>query len=62
MAILCLATDLKDLKEKLSNIIVGYTKDDIHFSDESRRTYVVKFNTNTFKALHSHLWWNWQTR
>ena len=27
MAILCLATDLKDLKEKLANIIIGYTKD-----------------------------------
>ena len=27
MAILCLATDLKDLKEKLSNIIIGYTKE-----------------------------------
>lgn len=28
MAILCLATDLKDLKEKLGNIIIGYNKDD----------------------------------
>ena len=27
MAIVCLATDLKDLKEKLANIIIGYTKD-----------------------------------
>ncbi len=28
MAILCLAEDLKDLKEKLGNIIVGYNKND----------------------------------
>ena len=28
MAVLCLATDLKDLKERLSRIIVGYTYDD----------------------------------
>ena len=28
MAILCLATDLKDLKEKLGNIIIGYNNDD----------------------------------
>ena len=28
MAVLCLATDLKDLKERLSRIIVGYTCDD----------------------------------
>ncbi|WJE14041.1 formate--tetrahydrofolate ligase [Halobacillus sp. ACCC02827] len=27
MAILCLATDLKDLKQRLSNIVVGYTYD-----------------------------------
>lgn len=27
MAIVCLATDLKDLKEKLANIIIGYTKE-----------------------------------
>lgn len=27
MAILCLATDLKDLKERLGNIFVGFTKD-----------------------------------
>ena len=28
MAVLCLATDLKDLKERLARIIVGYTYDD----------------------------------
>ncbi len=28
MAVLCLATDLKDLKERLSRVIVGYTYDD----------------------------------
>ena len=28
MAVFCLATDLKDLKERLSRIIVGYTYDD----------------------------------
>ena len=28
MAIFCLATDLKDLKRRIGNIIVGYTKDD----------------------------------
>ena len=28
MAILCLASDLKDLKERLSNIVVGYTYND----------------------------------
>ncbi len=28
MAIVCLSNDLKDLKEKLGNIIVGYNKDD----------------------------------
>lgn len=28
MAILCLSTDLKDLKRRISNIIVGYNKDD----------------------------------
>ena len=28
MAVLCLATDLKDLKDRLSRIIVGYTYDD----------------------------------
>ena len=28
MAVLCLATSVTDLKEKLKNIIVGYTKDD----------------------------------
>lgn len=28
MAILCLARDLDDLKEKLKNIVVGYTRDD----------------------------------
>lgn len=28
--------------------VTDYTKDDIHFSDESRRTYVVKFNTNNY--------------
>lgn len=28
MAIFCLATDIKDLKRKVGNIIVGYTKDD----------------------------------
>ncbi|ACB83682.1 formate--tetrahydrofolate ligase [Natranaerobius thermophilus] len=27
MAILCLATDIKDLKERLSKIIIGYTRD-----------------------------------
>ena len=29
MAILCLSKDIKDLKEKLGNIIMGYTKDDM---------------------------------
>ena len=28
MAIFCLATDIKDLKRRIGNIIVGYTKDD----------------------------------
>lgn len=28
MAILCLSKDLKDLKEKISNILIGYTHDD----------------------------------
>ena len=28
MAILCLANDIDDLKEKLRNIVVGYTRDD----------------------------------
>ena len=28
MAVLCLASDLRDLKERLSRIIVGYTYDD----------------------------------
>ncbi len=27
MAILCLATDMKDLKERLSNMVVAYTYD-----------------------------------
>jgi len=27
MAIFCLASDLNDLKKRLSNIIVGYTRD-----------------------------------
>ena len=27
MAIFCLATSLKDLKERLGNIVVGYTRD-----------------------------------
>lgn len=37
----------KDITDT-DNTIKDYTKDDIHFSDESRRTYVVKFNTNNY--------------
>ena len=32
MAILCLATDLEDLKRRIGNILLGYTNDDQPFT------------------------------
>ena len=58
MAILCLATDLKDLKRRLGNILIGYNKDDkpIYAKDlkaEGAMTALLKdaFNPNIVQTL-----------
>ena len=61
MAIFCLATDLKDLKRRLGNIIIGYNEDDKpvfakDLKDEGAMTVLLKdaFNTNIVQTLEGN--------